>query len=81
MILKEIQVRNIRSYVELPTFEFPEGTSLFYGGVGSGKSSLLYAIEFALFGLGELKGRTIVIRTVPAHEYSHAAGEGVFPIW
>ena len=56
MILKEIQVRNIRSYVELPPFEFPEGTSLFYGGVGAGKSSLLYAIEFAIFGLGELKG-------------------------
>lgn len=56
MILKEIQLKNIRSYVELPPFEFPEGTSLFYGGVGSGKSSLLYAIEFALFGLGELKG-------------------------
>jgi len=56
MILKEIQVRNIRSYVELQPFQFPEGTSLFYGGVGSGKSSLLYAIEFALFGLGELKG-------------------------
>lgn len=56
MILKEIQVSNIRSYVELPPFEFTEGTSLFYGGVGSGKSSLLYAIEFALFGLGELKG-------------------------
>ncbi len=26
------------------------------GGVGAGKYSLLYAIEFALFGLGELKG-------------------------
>jgi exonuclease SbcC len=56
MLLKEIQLKNIRSYVELQPFQFPEGTSLFYGGVGSGKSSLLYAIEFALFGLGELKG-------------------------
>ncbi len=56
MILKEVQLRNIRSYVELGPFQFPEGTLLFYGGVGSGKSSLLYAIEFALFGLGELKG-------------------------
>lgn len=56
MILKEIELRNIRSYTELQPFQFPEGTSLFYGGVGSGKSSLLYAIEFALFGLGELRG-------------------------
>ena len=56
MILREIQLGNIRSYVKLEPFQFPEGTLLFYGGVGSGKSSLLYAIEFALFGLGELKG-------------------------
>src|SRR4030042_5322445 len=56
MILREIQLGNIRSYVELEPFPCPEGALLFYGGVGSGKSSLLYAIEFALFGLGELKG-------------------------
>jgi len=56
MILREIQLGNFRSYVELEPFQFPKGTLLFYGGVGSGKSSLLYAIEFALFGLGELKG-------------------------
>ena len=60
MILKEVQLRNIRSYVELEPFQFPDGTLLFYGGVGSGKSSLLYAIEFALFGLGELKGADLL---------------------
>ncbi len=32
MILKGIQLRNIRSYVELQPFQFTEGTSLFYGG-------------------------------------------------
>lgn len=56
MILKEIQLKNIRSYAELAPFQFPGGTSLFYGDVGSGKSSLLYAIEFTLFGIGELEG-------------------------
>lgn len=56
MILREIQLKSIRSYVELLPFQFSEGTSLFYGDVGAGKSSLLYAIEFALFGLGELEG-------------------------
>ena len=60
MILKEIQLGNVRSYMELQPFRFPEGTSLLYGGVGSGKSSLLYAIEFALFGLGELKGADLL---------------------
>lgn len=67
MILREMQLKNIRSYVELEPFQFPHGTLLFYGGVGSGKSSLLYAIEFALFGLGELKGQDLL---------SNSAAEG-----
>jgi len=62
MILKELQLQNIRSYTELPPLQFPEGVSLFYGDVASGKSSLLYAIEFALFGLakGELEGQMLL---------------------
>jgi len=63
MILKEIQIRNIRSYREFPSFGFPQGTCLFFGDVGSGKSSLLYAIEFALFGAtprGDLRGSMLL---------------------
>ncbi|MFH1669302.1 MAG: SMC family ATPase [Candidatus Woesearchaeota archaeon] len=49
MILKSISLRNIRSYRE-EHIEFPEGSILLAGDIGSGKSSILQAVEFALFG-------------------------------
>ena len=36
--------------------QFSLGITLFGGDIYAGKSTLLYAIEFALFGLGEMKG-------------------------
>lgn len=50
MILKKIYLENIRSY-EKQEVEFPEGSILLSGDVGSGKTSILLGIEFALFGL------------------------------
>ncbi|MEM4271211.1 MAG: SMC family ATPase [Candidatus Pacearchaeota archaeon] len=50
MILKKIYLKNIRSYKEA-TIEFPTGSTLLMGDIGSGKTSVLLAIEFALFGL------------------------------
>ncbi len=55
MILKSIRLTNIRSYDD-ETIEFPPGVTLFEGDMGSGKSTILMAIEFALFGLGSEKG-------------------------
>ncbi len=49
MILNSIVIENIRSYVH-EEVEFPSGVSLFEGDIGSGKSTILMAIEFALFG-------------------------------
>lgn len=49
MILKELSLRNIRSYRE-QRISFPEGSILLAGDIGSGKSSVLHSIEFALFG-------------------------------
>jgi exonuclease SbcC len=49
-------LENIRSYKDATTVTFTTGTSLFEGDIGSGKSSILSAIEFALFGLGNLNG-------------------------
>ncbi|PIN73867.1 hypothetical protein COV20_02005 [Candidatus Woesearchaeota archaeon CG10_big_fil_rev_8_21_14_0_10_45_16] len=49
MLLQQIKLQNIRSYEE-ETIVFPEGTTLLAGDIGSGKSSILLAIEFALFG-------------------------------
>ncbi len=58
MLLREVAIKNIRSYNEdeEAVVEFPEGVVLFEGDVGSGKSSILYAVEFALFGTAEVSG-------------------------
>jgi exonuclease SbcC len=50
MLLKKIKLHNIRSYKD-QEIEFPEGSTLLMGDIGSGKTSILLAIEFALFGL------------------------------
>src|SRR3989344_3838746 len=50
MILKRISLQNIRSYKNLEV-DFPTGSTLLSGDIGSGKTSILLAIEFALFGL------------------------------
>jgi exonuclease SbcC len=50
MIIRKIVLENIRSY-EYQEIEFKEGSTLLSGDIGSGKTSVLLAIEFALFGL------------------------------
>lgn len=50
MQLKKITLNNIRSY-ESQEVIFPEGSTLLSGDIGSGKTSILLGIEFALFGL------------------------------
>ncbi len=50
MIIKRIKLNNIRSY-ENCDIEFPEGSVLLSGDIGSGKTTILLATEFALFGL------------------------------
>ena len=50
MLLKRLQIQNIRSY-ENQEIEFPTGSTLLSGDIGSGKTTILLAIEFALFGL------------------------------
>ena len=56
MIINRITLSNIRSYASPQPIEIGPGVTLFEGDVGSGKSSILSAIEFALFGLGEMDG-------------------------
>ncbi|PIN91593.1 hypothetical protein COU56_05140 [Candidatus Pacearchaeota archaeon CG10_big_fil_rev_8_21_14_0_10_31_9] len=50
MKLKKITLNNIRSY-ETETIGFPDRSTLLSGDIGSGKTSILLGIEFALFGL------------------------------
>ena len=64
MILEAIKIGNIRS-IKTMNLTFPRTTMLFYGDIGSGKSSVLKAIEFALFGTlksGDLSGDSILRR-------------------
>ncbi|MGI0085959.1 MAG: AAA family ATPase, partial [Nitrososphaerales archaeon] len=61
MMLKKLMLQNFRSYgSERTTVEFAPGVLLFEGEIGSGKSSILYAVEFALFGLGELESKYLI---------------------
>tara|TARA_Y100000034_G_scaffold136592_1_gene214023 strand:+ start:10 stop:2049 length:2040 start_codon:yes stop_codon:yes gene_type:complete len=61
MKLKKIRLENIRSYVS-QEIEFPEGSVLLSGDIGSGKSTVLLGIDFALFGLrrGSLSGNSLL---------------------
>jgi exonuclease SbcC len=49
MIIKKIQLRNIRSHTSTE-LEFDKGISVFTGRTGSGKSTVIMAIQYALFG-------------------------------
>ena len=50
MLIRGVTLRNIRSYEELD-LAFEEGITLLTGDIGAGKTTILAAIEFALFGL------------------------------
>ncbi len=53
MIIKEIDLQNIRSHWN-STVKFTDGINIITGNTGSGKSSMLMALEYALFGkIGE----------------------------
>ncbi|MEM4704166.1 MAG: SMC family ATPase [Candidatus Bathyarchaeia archaeon] len=55
MRIEIVQLENIRSHIE-STVPFARGFNCLVGGLGCGKSSILYSIDFALFG--EPLGRT-----------------------
>lgn len=61
MIIKKVALENIRSYLN-SEINFPEGSSLLAGNIGSGKTTVLMAINFALFGIkrGELSGASLL---------------------
>lgn len=67
MLLKKIKLQNIRSYLD-QTIEFHEHTTLLSGDIGSGKSTILLAFEFALFGFlrGDTSGESLLRKGTPA---------------
>ncbi len=68
MFIKSLSLEHIRSY-EKATIDFSVGTTLLAGDIGSGKTSILLALEFALFGI--LRGKTS-----PQEFLSHDALQG-----
>ncbi|MBU0957964.1 MAG: AAA family ATPase [Nanoarchaeota archaeon] len=61
MIIKKITLENIRSY-KYQEIEFPKGSTMLAGDIGSGKTSVLLGIEFALFGLQPGQKGTSLLR-------------------
>lgn len=61
MILDSLELSNIRSHKKT-TIKFSEGITLLSGDVGSGKSTVLMGIEFALFGLGSFKADSLLTK-------------------
>jgi exonuclease SbcC len=59
LIVKRLELENIRSYRQ-GSITFPEGKTLFEGDIGSGKSTILMAIEFAFFGFGTESGTSLL---------------------
>ena len=60
MLLKHIKLSNIRSYKDL-SLDLPEGSVMLSGDIGSGKSTILQAVEFALFGITkEVSGSSLL---------------------
>ena len=61
MLLKSLTLHNIRSYTDV-TINFPLGSTLLAGDIGCGKSTILMAVDFALFGIrrGEISGSDLL---------------------
>src|SRR3989344_5222978 len=61
MIIKKIKLENIRSHLN-NEINFEAGKTLLAGNIGSGKSTILLGIDFALFGLskGVLSGGALL---------------------
>jgi len=61
MIINSLKLKNIRSYLEEEMI-FPDGSIMLSGDIGTGKTTILLAIEFALFGImrGQVSGTTLL---------------------
>lgn len=68
MFIKRVDLENIRSYRK-GSVQFKKGTTLLTGDVGCGKTTILIALEYALFGI--LRGKTS-----PAELLRHDAKKG-----
>ena len=78
MIINEIDLKGIRSHRH-SSIKFTDGINVITGSTGSGKSSILMAIEYALFGKideGRGEGRLLLRRGVDDGTISVSLTEG-----
>ncbi len=61
MIVKRLRLKNVRSHKDAE-IEFKKGITIISGRTGSGKSSILMAIEYALFGSSAVPNPKIMRR-------------------
>ncbi|MHA1711944.1 MAG: AAA family ATPase, partial [Candidatus Freyarchaeota archaeon] len=61
MKIRAIRLENIRSHVKT-SVTFADGFNCLVGGLGCGKSSILYAIDFALIGEPLRRGYAYLLR-------------------
>jgi len=66
MLLQKLKIENLRSY-DKGEISFPKGSTLLSGDIGTGKTTILLAIEFALFGLQPGQKGTSILRNVSDH--------------
>jgi exonuclease SbcC len=69
MIFKKLTIQNIRSYEDL-IIEFPRGSVLLAGDIGSGKTSILLGLQFALFGLQPGQKGSSILRQGAENAYA-----------
>ncbi len=69
MRLKKLALENIRSYEKLE-IEFPNGSLLLSGDIGSGKTSILLGLQFALFGLQPGQKGSSILRNGKEEAYA-----------
>jgi DNA repair protein SbcC/Rad50 len=75
MELRRLRLKNVRSYTDVD-LTFRSGTTLIVGDVGAGKTSLLYAIEMALFGFAEVDPTYLVRHDTSTAEVALTLEEG-----
>jgi DNA repair protein SbcC/Rad50 len=69
MKFKKLVLENIRSYKHIE-IEFPEGSLLLSGDIGSGKTSILLGLQFALFGLQPGQKGSSILRNGEEEAYA-----------
>ncbi|HEV2428505.1 MAG TPA: SMC family ATPase [Thermoplasmata archaeon] len=75
LTLARLKVHNIRSFVDAEIL-LSEGTTLIGGDVGAGKTSLLHAIELALFGFAEVDATYLIRHKATTAEVALTLSDG-----